>query len=110
MNEVTSILDKTSDLIQVLTESSIYREYHEALKELNEFPELKTLADDYRKARFELYHTKGPFCMEKLNALEEKREELMQYKQVDRFLKAELNLGRILQEIQSQITQAMELE
>lgn len=109
MNEVKLVLEKTDDLIDTVKESFIYKEYQQALTELNGFPELKVMTDAYRKARFELYHVEAPFCMEKIRAVEAKREELAQYEQIDRFLKAELHLGRILQEVQSQITQAMEL-
>jgi hypothetical protein len=71
---------------------------------------LKDLADDYRKAKFEAYHSQKPISIKLLDELEEKREMLAKYPQIDRFLKAEIILGRVLQEVQSRITAAMELE
>ena len=110
MRAAASILDKTIDLITEIKASAIYKEYHEALAELNTFPNLKDLADDYSKAQFETYHAQNPISIKLLDELEEKREMLAKYSQTDRFLKAELALGRILQEVQSRITEAMALE
>ena len=110
MREAASILDKTFDLITEIKDSAIYKEYHEALNELNTFPNLKDLADDYRKAKFEAYHSQKPISIKLLDELEEKREVLAKYPQIDRFLRAEIILGRVLQEVQSRITAAMELE
>ena len=110
MREVASIPDKTSDLITEIKGSVAYKEYREALTELKKFPDLKDLTDEFRKQKFELYHSQEAVSMNALDELEEKREMLAKYPQVDRFLKAELVLGRILQEVQSRITEAMELE
>lgn len=110
MREVASILEKTSDLINTIKNSSIYTEYHSALEDLNMFPDLKAMADEFRKAKFEAYHSETPIRFTVFDELEEKREKLAEYPQIDRFLKAELALGRILQEVQSQITEAMGLD
>ena len=110
MREAASILDKTFDLITEIKGSAIYKEYHEALADLNTFPNLKELTDDYRKAKFEAYHSQNPISIELLDELEEKREMLAKYVQIDRFLQAELALGRVLQEVQRRITEAMALE
>ena len=110
MREAALILDKTFELINEIKGSSIYKEYHEALDELNTFPNLKDLADDYRKAKFEAYHAQNIINIKLLDELEEKREMLEKYPQIDRFLQAELALGRVLQEVQSRITEAMALE
>ena len=46
------------------------------MDELNSFPNLKDLADDYRKAKFEAYHSQSPISIKLLDELEEKREML----------------------------------
>lgn len=109
MKEVTSISKKTSDLIHEIKESSIYKEYHSALEDLNMFPELKDLTDEFRKAKFKAYHSDSPVSFKVFDELEQRREKLAEYPQIDRFLRAELVLGRALQEIQNRITEAMEL-
>ena len=110
MREVASISEKTSDLIYAIKNSSVYKEYHSALEELNMFPDLKALADDFRKAKYKAYHSESSISFQVFDKLEEEREKLAGYPQIDRFLKAELALGRILQEVQNRITEAMELD
>lgn len=110
MREVASISKKTSDLIHAIKKSSVYNEYHSALEELNMFPDLKALTDEFRKAKFRAYHSETSISFKVFDELEEKRDELAEYPQIDRFLKAELALGRTLQEIQNKITEAMGLD
>lgn len=109
MKEVASILEKTTDLIDNIKDSSIYVEYHSALHELNTFPKLKALTDDYREKKHQIYQSKAPISLKVLDELEERREKLAEYPQIDRFLKAELVMGRTLQEILNRITESMGL-
>lgn len=107
MREMELIREKTTSLIETIRSSSVYIEYHSALADLQEHPDLKALADAYRIDKYHAYHAESPTGFEIFDALEEKREELAEYPQIDRFLKAELALCRVIQEVGSSVTAAM---
>lgn len=107
MREIELIREKTTSLIEAIRSSSVYIEYHSALEDIQKHPELKELADSYRIDRYRAFHAESPTGFEIFDDLEEKRDELAEYPQIDRFLKAELALCRVLQEVGSSVTGAM---
>lgn len=111
MKEVVSILEKTSLLIDAIKQSDIYCEYEAALKELQKSPELKARADAFREENYLAYYAiKEPVSFADFDSLEEKRAELAMCPQIDRYLKAELALCRIIQEIQNHVVSAMNFD
>ncbi len=108
MGNVASIPEKTSELIAAIKNSAVYAEYQEALADLNTFPDLKEMTDKFRHAQYQAYHSELSVSLKLFDELEEKLVELTQYSQIDRFLRAELALSRVLQGVQSQIIGAME--
>lgn len=107
MREIELIREKTTSLIETIRSSSVYREYQSALADLQEHPNLKVLADEYRINKYHVYHAESLEDFAIFDKLEEKREELAEYPQIDRFLKAELALCRVIQEVGSSVTKAM---
>ncbi len=111
MKEITEILNETSVLVNTIKGTSIYAEFRSALEELQKYPELKAQADAFREENYLAYHAlKGPVSFADFNSLEEKRAELAKYPQIDRYLKAEVALCRVLQEVQSRLVAAMSFD
>ena len=108
MKEVALILEETSVLINKIKSTSIYTEFQSALEELKKYPELKTLADEFRTQNYLAYHSlTEQVSFADFDSLEEKRSELSKYPQIERYLNAELALCRMLQEVQSRLTAGM---
>ncbi len=111
MREITAIMEETSALINTIKSTSIYKEFQSALEDLQRYPELKEMTDAFRRENYLVYQAiKGPVSFADVESLEEKRLELVEYPQIDRYLKAELALCRVLQDIQSSIVAAMDFE
>lgn len=111
MREVETILEETSVLVDKIKGTAIYTEYQSALEDLQRQPELKALADAFRKEKYLAYIAlKEPVSFADFDELEEKRMELASYPQIERYLKAELALCRVLQAVQSRLVLAMNFE
>ena len=107
VEEVVMIQENTVNLIDSMKKTSVYQEYHEALAELENRPELKLKADEFRKEQYRVYHAESSICCDAMDALAVKYEEITQYLEINRFLKAELALARFMQSIQNQLTASM---
>ena len=108
MKEVALILETTSVLVDTIKSTSIYTEFQSALEDLRRYPELKALADEFRTQKFLAYHSlKGQGSFADFEDFEEKRVELAAYPQIERYLKAEVALCRVLQEVESRLTAGM---
>ena len=109
MKDMFAVLDKTSELIEEIKQSDIYVEYKAALRELQKDPVLLEKADAFRKAQYEevALHSK-PLGFAEASHMEEAYEKIAEYPAIDRFLKAELALCRLLQRIQDNIVEAMD--
>ena len=108
MEEIVMIQENTVNLIDSMKKTSVYQEYHEALAELENRPELKLKADEFRKERYRVYHVESSLCCDAMDLLAAKQEEVMQYLEIKRFLKAELELARFMQSIETQLMVAMQ--
>lgn len=111
MKEVTSILEEASKVTELIKESTIYEEFKKSSRELERYPELKERADEFRKANYLAYTSlEKDVSFAEVDILEEKRAHLAKYPQIDRYLKAELALCRILQEVEDQIFSVISFE
>lgn len=105
MNEVEIVWDETSALANVIRNTSIYQEFQKALEELKEHPQLKARTDEFRTRNYLAYNSlKEPASFVEFGELEANLMELIQYPQIERYLKAELALCRMLQEVENQLT------
>lgn len=109
MKDMFAVLDKTSELIEDVKQSDIYVEYKAALRELQKDPVLLEKADAFRKAQYEevAFHSK-PLGFAEASHMEEAYEKIVEYPVIDRFLKAELAMCRLLQRIQDNIVEAID--
>ena len=111
MREVETILEETSVLIDRIKNTQIYTEYQSALEDLRRQPELKALADTFREEKYLAYTAlKEPVSFVCFDSLEEKRLKLAVHPEIERYLKAELALCRILQEVQNRLVLAMNFD
>ncbi len=105
MKDMFLVLNKTSDFIEDIKRSAIYLEYEAALKELNQYPELKEKADAFRKENFmTVTSIKMPVPFSAVASMETKYEEVAVYPEIERYLNAELALCRMVQKIQSNLS------
>ncbi len=111
MKEFTAIMEETFVLINTIKNTSVYKEYQSSLEDLQRYPELKEITDAFRKENYLTYREiKSPVSFADVESLEEKRLELVKHPQIDRYLKAELALCRVLQDIQNSIVTAIEFD
>lgn len=108
MKEVALIMEATAALVDTIKSTSIYIEFQSALEDLQRYPELKAMTDEFRAHKFLTYHSlKEEVSFADFNDLEEKRAELARYPQIERYLNAEVALCRVLQEVESRLTAGM---
>ncbi len=104
MREVETILEETSVLINRLKSTHSYIEYQRAREDLQRHPEQKAMADAFCREVYLAYDTlKEPVSFVEFDDLERKRLKLAAYPEIERYLKAELALCRMLQEIQDKL-------
>lgn len=111
MKETALILEATNTLVNIIKNTSVYTEFQSALEDLQKYPELKTLADEFRTQKFLAYHSlKEQISFADFPDFEEKRLELAGYPQIERYLNAEVALCRLLQEVESCLTEGMSFD
>lgn len=109
MKDMFAVLDKTTELIKDIKQSDVYAEYKEALLALQKDPALLEMADAFRTEQFQAMDLcETPICFAYASDMEERYEKISTYPEIDRFLKAELALCRLLQRIQTSIVEAMD--
>ena len=111
MKEIALILEATDTLANTIKSTSIYMEFQSALQDLQKYPELKAMADEFRRQNYLAYHSlKEQISFADFGDFEEKRMELACYPQIERYLNAEVALCRMLQEVESHLTAAMSFD
>lgn len=106
MNNVDNAVGQ---LISAVKESAVYREYKEKLSEVNQYPDLKKQIDEFRTRNFELQNS-ADCAFDKLEAFEKEYEDFRENALVAGFLAAELAFCRMMQEINIQITEAIQFD
>ncbi len=109
--ENRSVDVKTEELVQAVIESEEYKEYLECLAKIKEQPELYERACDYRRRNFELQN---------MDVNDNMFDEVMRFQMenagvrknalLNEFLKAELSVCRMLQDITRAISDKVELD
>ena len=104
-------LDEAIDnFIGFLKDTDIYKEYRNALEELNKDPDLKRRVDDFRQRNYNFQQSDDI----DLNEYDQFRSEMVGFRasdqRVDTFLDAELALCRMIQDISYRITEALDFE
>ena len=106
---MSNVDNAVSQLISALQESAVYTKYKEKLSEVNKYPDLKKQIDEFRTRNFELQNS-ADCAFDKLEAFEKEYEGFRENPLVEEFLAAELAFCRMMQEINIQITEAMQFD
>lgn len=106
MNNVDNAV---SQLISAVKESEVYKEYKKKLSEVNEYPDLKKQIDEFRTRNF-LMQNSNEVAFDKLEKFEKEYEDFRENPLVADFLAAELAFCRMMQEINNNITEAMQFD
>lgn len=107
MNEVYDALD---ELIDAITDSDEYIQYHRAKKALDEDMELRIKVDEFRRRNFELQNSQlePGKLMEELDRFEYENEEFRSIPKVHNFLECELALIKMMQMIYSELISSID--
>ena len=106
---MSNVDNAVNQLIFALQESAVYKKYKEKLSEVNRYPDLKKQIDEFRTRNFELQNS-ADCAFDMLEAFEKEYEGFRENTLVDEFLAAELAFCRMMQEINIQITEAMQFD
>lgn len=99
----------TDALIQTIRDSEVYGKYRQSLEALKQNPELKRQVDGFRACSYRL-QSGGCGSAESPDELEREYEALRRQPLAEAFLAAELDLCRLIQEIDIRIAAALEFE
>lgn len=105
----TNVENAMNHLIASVKESEIYQEYWKQLERVKQFPELKAQIDEFRARNYQL-QTSRDNALDKIYQFEREYEDFRENPLVSDFLAAELGFCRMMQDINSQVTEAMNFE
>lgn len=107
----SSIDIKTEELVQAILASEEYREYLECFAKIKEQPELYERVGDYRKRNFELQNMDvNDNMFDEIMRFQMENSAIRKNALVNQFLKAELSVCRMLQDITRTISDNVELD
>ena len=98
-----------AQMTDAILNSEEYLAYQEELTRVKQYPELKIQLDEYRKHRF-LLQNSDDYAFDKLEKFEGEFKEFRENPLVESFLTAELAFCRMMQDIDTRITEALHFE
>lgn len=104
-----SLQQVTKSLTDVILKSEVYQTYQAELEKVKQYPELKAQIDEFRRNNY-LLQFRTDIDFDKLDHFEKEYENFRQQPLVADFLAAELALCRMMQDIFSDITEALDFE
>lgn len=105
-----SNMEQATDIfIAAIKESEVYKTYRTELEKVKAYPELKAQIDDFRAKNYELQMASDN-NYDKLDRFEKEYENFREQPLVADFLAAELALCRMIQHINTQITEGLDFE
>lgn len=108
MEELQGSLDL---LIHAIRQSSVYQEYRKQKEAIAAYPELRNKIDEFRMKNFELQHSENTEnLLEEIEVFEKEYEKVRENPLAERFLNAEVEFCRMMQEINLQMMEAVDFE
>lgn len=103
-------IDAQVDLLaQCIKDSQIYRNYRVQVEKLEKQPELLEQINEFRRRNFELQSQQpGENMLDKVEDFSREYESFRETPLVADFLQAELELCRLMQDVQIKLTQAID--
>lgn len=109
MQNISRLDSATDALIKAVLATEEYKAYAEELKKVKEFPELKEQIDDFRRRNFQL-QSSADNDFNKLDQFEREYAAFRENILAQDFLAAEVDLCRLIQDLNMRITAALQFE
>ncbi len=107
MSELTSAVE---NFITVIKGTDEYQAYLRERDKVSRYPELKQRIDEYRTKSFELQNLTGDELFQKIEEFSCKYEKFREDPLVSDFLEAELDFCRMMQDLTTKITAALDFD
>lgn len=107
--KIISVEAAKQNLINAILASEVYMEYRKQLEIINQDPDLKRQIDDYRSQNYQM-QMNSDLDFGQLTRFYEQFKGFRENPKVDTFLAAELDLCRMMQGINFDITEALDFE
>ena len=98
------------EFLHALKESSAYKDYQYQKERVKRVPGLTDRINDFRAKRFEFQKYQGEDLFEKLDEFERKYETFQEEPMVREYLAAELEICRLVQEINDAIIELVDID
>ena len=106
-----SAIDAVDTFVNSLKETETYKRYCQQLQLIKQQPQQYEKVNEFRRRNYELQNSQQTDDLfEKMDAFEKEYEEFRENPLVDRFLRAELALCRMMQEVDVIITEKLDFE
>ena len=106
---MTNLDEAVDQLLAAIKETDEYQEYCIQKENVSRFPELKQQVDDFRRRNFELQNSADSReVFDKIEEFQREKEDLTEDPLINDFLAAELNLCRMMQQINLRITDGLD--
>ena len=109
MQNISRLDIATEALVNAVLATEEYRAYESELNKVKEFPELKEQIDDFRKRNFQM-QSSADIDFNKLEQFEKEYAAFRENILVQDFLAAEVDLCRLIQDLNMRITAALNFE
>lgn len=98
------------EFLAALKESSSYKDYHYQKERVKRVPGLADRINDFRAKRFEFQNYQGDDLFEKIDEFEREYETFQEEPMVREYLAAELEICRLVQEINDAIIDLVDID
>ena len=107
----SDIMKDADAFVRALQETEEYKRFQMTKNRVKQFPELKARIDEFRRMTFEMQNaSENENLMEDLELLQKQNESLLETPIVADFLQAELAFCRMMQKVNTHITEALDFE
>lgn len=97
--------------VKAIKDTEVYKGYRYQLEKIKKNPELFEQVNEYRHRNFEVQNTSQVNeLLDKMDAFEKEYEKLLENPMVEDFLQAELAFCRLMQEVDTMITEQLDFE
>lgn len=99
-----------SQFLEELQESSAFKDYKYQKERIKKVPGMKNRINDFRKKRFEFQKYEGEDLFEKIDEFQREYQNFKEEPIVREYLAAELEICRLVQEINSAIDELVDID
>lgn len=107
---MTDLTGVANSVIDTLKSTKEYREYSELLKKLKQNPALFSRVNEFREKNFTLQQSDSEDLFDRMDALTNEYEDVINIEMVTDFIKAEAEFCRLVQKFTSFVTNGLEFD